>query len=196
MCGLSKGYFIQYKFIIPENVKHSSYTYQKLFRALYGYTQNVTKSNGKTYKYHRKGILSEIPYIRPGKNCVIIPPKSFAPLDTFFKTGKNPAHYWRVKGNWKAVFYMDEKDLDESQVIAAIKDQVGRTFQAGVEDTPVPDINALAERVAQGVQIQQEKVKLAVNDAEKIISGPWFKDIYMKDKDLKKFYDSYKALKG
>ncbi len=191
-----KGFFIQYKFIIPETTKHSSYTYQKLFRALYGYTQNVTKSNGKTYHYHRKGILSEIPYIRPGKNCVIIPPKSFGSLDTFFKTGKNPAHYWRSKGNWKAVFYMDEKDLDENQVIGAIKEQISRSFQEGIEVVPVPNLDGLAEKVSKGEQASQEKVKLALNEAEKIVSGPWFKDIYAKDKDLKKFYDNYKLLKG
>src|SRR4030042_1173873 len=83
-----KGYFIQYKFIIPENMKHSSYTYQKLFRALYGYTQAVFKSNGKTYHYHRAGVLSATPYLRPGKNCVIIPPGKFQHLLDFFKTGR------------------------------------------------------------------------------------------------------------
>jgi len=134
-----KGYFIQYKFIVPESTKHSSYTYQKLFRALYGYTQNVTKSNGKTYHYLRKGILSDFPYIRPGKNCVIIPPKSFNSLDTFFKTGKNPSHYWRVKGDWKAVFYLDEKSLDENQVINAIKNQIKRAFQDSSSDEGVID---------------------------------------------------------
>jgi len=191
-----KGYFIQYKFIIPENTKHSSYTYQKLFRALYGYMQNVTKSNGRTYHYHRKGILSEIPYIRPGKNCVIIPPKSFAQLDTFFKTGKNPTHYWRTKGNWKAVFYMDEKDLDDSQVILAVKEQIARLFQNNHEEVPVPDIRMLSEKATLGEQLSAEKVKLAVCEAEKVVSGPWFKDIYSRDPELKKFYESYKALKA
>ncbi len=191
-----KGHFIQYKFIIPENTKHSSYTYQKLFRALYGYTQNVTKSNGKTYKYHRRGVLSDIPYIRPGKNCVIIPPKSFGPLDIFFKTGKNPTHFWKSKGNWKAVFYMDEKILEESQIIAALKGMIERCFQQGYENVPVPDINALAERSASGVQVSQEKIKLAVAEAEKVVSQQWFKDLYSKDAELKKFYESYKALKG
>src|SRR3989344_3839606 len=155
-----KGHFIKYNFIIPETTKHSSYTYQKLFRALYGYTQNVTKSNGKTYKYHRKGILSDIPYIRPGKNCVIIPPKSFAPLETFFKTGKNPTHYWKTKGNWKAVFYFEEKDLEENSVITALKELTERLFQKGYDDVTVPDLNTLAEKLSKGEQPSAEKVKL------------------------------------
>ena len=123
-----RGYFIQYKFIVPESIKHSSYTYQKLFRALYGYTQNVTKSNGKSYKYHRRGVLSSTPYIRPGKNCVIIPPGTFNSLIDFFKTGKNPSHYWQGKGDWKAVYYMDEKNLTEDDVRAALEEQLDRTY--------------------------------------------------------------------
>ena len=196
MSVLYKGHFIQYKFIIPENTKHSSYNYQKLFRALYGYTQNVTKSNGKTYKYRRRGILSDIPYIRPGKNCVIIPPKSFAPLDAFFKTGKNPTHFWKTKGNWKAVFYMDEKNLEESQVIAALKELVERIFQVGYEDVSVPHLAVLAERAGKGEQVSAEKSKLALSEAEKIVGQQWFKEVYSKDPELKKFYESYKQLKG
>tara|TARA_Y100000310_G_scaffold343077_2_gene449072 strand:+ start:17681 stop:18277 length:597 start_codon:yes stop_codon:yes gene_type:complete len=191
--GLLKGYFVQYKFIIPEATKHSSYTYQKLFRALYGYTQNVTKANGKTYHYHRKGILSEIPYIRPGKNCVIIPPKSFSSLDSFFKTGKNPSHYWRVKGDWKAVFYLDEKNLDEKQVVTALKDQIKRGFQG--DDQAVLDLTFLADKVKNNEPISKDKINLALNEAEPIISNPWFKEVYQKDPGLKQFFDAYRALK-
>ncbi|MCR4368834.1 MAG: hypothetical protein NUV67_02915 [archaeon] len=191
-----KGYFVQYKFIIPETTKHSSYTYQKLFRALYGYTQNVTKSNGKTYHYHRKGILSDIPYIRPGKNCVIIPPKSFAALDTFFKTGKNPTHYWRIKGDWKAVFYLDEKNLDPAQVVGAIKEQIKRFFRGNDENLPLPELSLIADRQKAGTPVKKEKAALAVAEAEKIISSPWFKDIYTSDPELRKFYDDYKTIKG
>jgi len=191
-----KGFFIQYKFIIPEGTLHSSYTYQKLFRALYGYTQNVTKSNGKTYHYHRRGILSNTPYIRPGKNCVIISPRAFSPLDTFFKTGKNPSHQWQIKGDWKAVFYMDEKDLDENQVIAALKEQIQRVHSPGYTDTPVGTASELADKQRSGEQIPAEKLTASLANAEEIVSGPWFKEVYLKDKGLKKFYDDYKALKG
>ncbi|MFH1391242.1 MAG: hypothetical protein ABIH20_02930 [Candidatus Diapherotrites archaeon] len=193
--GLLKGYFVQYKFIIPENTKHSSYTYQKLFRALYGYTQNVTKANGKTYRYLRKGILSEIPYIRPGKNCVIIPPKSFSSLDSFFKTGKNPSHYWRVKGDWKAVFYLDEKNLEETQVVTAIKDQIKRCLQGEDAEVRTPSITILAEKIKNNEPLSKDKIQLAVNEAEPIISNPWFKEVYRKDAGLKQFFDAYHILK-
>ena len=83
------AYFIQYKFIVPKSLSHSSYTYQKLFRALYGYTQAVYKSSGKTYKYHRKGVLSDVPFLRPTKNTVIIPVSALQKLLNFFNTGEN-----------------------------------------------------------------------------------------------------------
>ncbi len=191
-----KGFFIQYKFIIPEGTEHSSYTYQKLFRALYGYTQNVTKSNGKTYHYHRRGVLSNTPYTRPGKNCVIISPRAFSSLDTFFKTGKNPSHQWQVKGNWKAVFYMDEKDLDENQVIAAIKEQIQRVHSPGYVEAPLVSVTELADKQRQGEQPAADKLPASLAQAEEIVSGPWFKEVYLKDRDLKKFYDDYKVLKG
>lgn len=191
-----KGFFIQYKFIIPEGTLHSSYTYQKLFRALYGYTQNVTKSNGKTYHYHRRGVLSNTPYIRPGKNCVIISPRAFSSLDNFFKTGKNPSHQWQVKGDWKAVFYMDEKDLEEPQIIAALKGQIQRVHSPGYVAAPLASVSELAEKQRSGEQPAAEKLQASLVQAEEIVSGPWFKEVYLKDKDLKKFYDDYKALKG
>ena len=190
-----KGYFIQYKFIIPETTKHSSYTYQKLFRALYGYTQNVTKSNGKAYRYYRKGILSNVPYLRPGKNCVIIPPKAFALLDSFFKTGKNPSHYWRVKGDWKAVFYLDEKNLNETQVISAILNLIERTFEKQADEFPILTLTTINEKNNKGEVIAPELINLTLNEVEKIISLPWFKEVYQKDEKLKKFYLDYISLK-
>ncbi len=192
---LVKGFYIKYNFILADNVKYSSYTYQKLFRAIYGYTQNVTKANGKTYRYHRKGVLSDVPYIKTGKNSVIIPPKALNSLDNFFKTGKNPAHYWQAKGNWKATFYMDEKELGESQVVAAIKSHISRAFQTMSGDVFVPDITVLAGKAKAGEVVPEEHIKISLEEAEKIISNPWFKDVYSKDPDLKKFFENYKFFK-
>ncbi len=123
-----KGFFVQYKFILPETIKHSHYTYQKLFRAIYGYTQKVCKSNGKSYSYHRKGLLSDTPFIKHGKNCVIIPQDAFPELKNFFQTGKNPTHQWRTKGDWKAVYYLNEKDLTEEQITKAVEDYIDRYY--------------------------------------------------------------------
>jgi len=193
-----KGYFIQYKFILPESIKHSSYTYQKLFRAIYGYTQNVTKSNGKTYQYHRSGILSSTPYMRPGKNCVIIPPGEFNQLTTFFKTGKNPSHYWRGKGDWKAVYYMDEKTLSDSDVVSALESLLERqqvTTAAKTPATLISEIAAIMGSIKAGQRVDPQYKKIVLDKAERVVSNVWFKECSGRSPKLSSFYGNYKALK-
>ncbi|MFH1256367.1 MAG: hypothetical protein V1494_03675 [Candidatus Diapherotrites archaeon] len=188
------GFFIQYKFIIPESVKHSSYTYQKLFRAIYGYTQNVSKSNGKTYRYHRKGVLSDIPYIRPGKNCVIIPPSAFNKLVTFFKTGKNPTHAWEGKGDWKAVYYMDEKHLNEKEVVSALESLIDRTYVFTKSKVPRQVDSALSELVDVEADTRDPLRQSMLTEAEKILNTSWFKESSLKSERLSSFYASYKKI--
>ena len=192
-----RGYFIQYKFILPESIKHSSYTYQKLFRALYGYTQAVYKSNGKVYHYHRNGVLSGTPYIRPGKNCVIIPPGSFQKLIDFFKTGRNPTHRWRGKGDWKAVYYMNEKDVNEQKIAEAITTLLSRVQVLGPSDKLLSLGEAFDYTISKGPQnTKPEFNKLIVSQAQPIVDLEWFKSAMPLSKDLKAFYTSYKTLKG
>jgi hypothetical protein len=191
-----KGYFIQYKFIIPENIRHSSYTYQKLFRALYGYTQAVFKSNGKNYHYHRKGVLSDVPYIRPGKNCVIAPASSFSKLLDFFKTGKNPAHSWKLKGDWKAVYYMNEKEVDEKAALQALEELLERQYvlnTAQEHETLLNEMNVLLKKEESSVD--KNYASLLSKEAEKIVSSDWFKQLYSKSEKLSDFYSAYKKLK-
>jgi len=194
-----RGYFIQYKFIVPESIKHSSYTYQKLFRALYGYTQNVTKSNGKSYKYHRRGVLSSTPYIRPGKNCVIIPPGTFNPLIDFFKTGKNPSHYWQGKGDWKAVYYMDEKNLTEDDVRAALEEQLDRTYivtNTGEHKRLIEEIAIFTQKVKEVGRTDKQAAAVLLSDVEKVVQSPWFKELPKSSKKLSEFYANYRQLKA
>tara|TARA_Y100000310_G_scaffold334097_1_gene413037 strand:+ start:12081 stop:12665 length:585 start_codon:yes stop_codon:yes gene_type:complete len=190
-----RGYFIQYKFIIPEEIKHSSYTYQKLFRALYGYTQAVFKSNGKVYHYHRKGILSDVPYIRPGKNCVIIPPGLFQKLIDFFKTGRNPTHHWKGKGDWKAVYYMNEKDVDEKKVIEALVELLSRTHVEGREKS-LSLFEALKQTSTQQSTGKNEANSMVLSLAQPVVESEWFKNVYSLSEDLKEFYTQYRALKS
>jgi hypothetical protein len=192
-----KGYFIQYKFIIPENLKHSSYTYQKLFRALYGYTQAVFKSSGKTYHYHRKGVLSDSPYIRPGKNCVIIPPSIFQKLIEFFKTGKNPAHVWRDKGSWKAVYYMNEKDVDETAIVKAVEEILDRRYvltTSKEHEKLVDELNLAAGKTKSS--LDPGYLSLLLSEAQSIAGNEWFKATCNQSEKLKEFYTNVKKLKG
>ncbi|MBI4052401.1 MAG: hypothetical protein HY394_00010 [Candidatus Diapherotrites archaeon] len=181
-----KGYFIQYKFILPENTKHSSYTYQKLFRAIYGYTQAVFKSNGKNYQYHREGVLSKFPFIRAGKSCVIIPPDAFQELTDFFKTGKNPTHKWQTKGDWKAVYYLNEKDVSEKEAVSALEALLDRTkILSG--DTPARVESALVGSGDPAIKT------IAVETARKLTGNVWFKELYPKSERLKSFYTAAKT---
>ena len=188
-----KAYFVQYRFILPDSVKHSSYTYQKLFRAIYGYTQAVYKQTGKTYHYHRAGILSKYPHIRPGKNCVIIPQVAFQPLQDFFKTGHNPTHNWETKGDWKCTYFLNEKGVDEKEVVKALENLLSRKFVEGGD--------GLAKLVSEMKRATEKEVDTSykaslVKEAQGIAELDWFKDTYSSSPELTEFYKLYKQLKG
>ena len=187
-----RGYFVQYRFILPETIKHSSYTYQKLFRAIYGYTQAVYKSNGKTYKYFRPGILSNSPYIRPGKNCVIIPPKVFNQLKDFFTTGHNPTHNWTVKGDWKCTYFLNEKVIEDKDIVKALEDLLSRKHMDGVEGL-VKLTTEMKRATEKGVS---DSYKTAlINEAQVIVNTDWFRETQAQSKKLSEFYSNYKLLK-
>jgi hypothetical protein len=189
-----KAYFIQYRFILPENIKHSSYTYQKLFRAIYGYTQAVYKASGKKYHYHREGILSNVPFIRPGKNCVVIPQNAFQNLQDFFKTGNNPTHNWVVKGDWKCTYFLNEKDILEKDAVKAIEDLLSRKYITGVDG--LVKLSSELERIANSFENVNPNYKLIIyNESEKMINNVWFKEVYSSSNELNKFYQNFKKLK-
>ncbi|HIH33118.1 MAG TPA: hypothetical protein HA227_02590 [Candidatus Diapherotrites archaeon] len=194
----AKGYFIQYKFIIPETMKHSDYTYQKLFRAIYGYTQRVTKSSGKSYAYHRKGILSTVPYVKHGKNCVIVPTEVFANLKNFFLTGNNPTHRWQLKGDWKAVYYLNEKDLEDSVVVKSLEELLDRTFilsSSKEHQTIESELKNTITLIAQSQKIDEGYKKVLLDTAQKIAGFPWFKQYYSKSERLMYFNKLYNDLR-
>ncbi len=190
-CVSVKSYFIQYRFIMPSSIKHSSYTYQKVFRAIYGYTQSVYKANGKVYHYHRSGVLSNFPYIRPGKNCVIIPISAFPMLKEFFKSGKNPAHNWTKKGDWKCTYFMDEKNLDEKEVINSLEQLISKKILSGTEG-PIMLFSELKRALNE--DLDSDYVKLIINEAKPIVNLDWFREFYSQSPILTEFYSIYKKL--
>ena len=187
-----KAYFVQYRFILPDPIKHSSYTYQKLFRVIYGYTQAVHKGEGKKYNYHRHGILSNYPFIRPGKNCVIIPQCAFQPLQEFFKTGKNPTHYWQEKGEWKCTYFLNEKDLSEIEVAKAVENLLNRKFVEGIEGK-VLLFNEM-KRIVQNPAEGGYKAAL-LKEAQNIVDLDWFKQTYQQSPLLTEFYSLFRQLR-
>lgn len=112
--------YIKYKFTFNDNIKHSSYLYQKMFRSIYGYTQNVTKKDKKTYWYHREGVLEDIPYIRPGKNSIIVPINTEHKIINFFNTGKSPTHNFKEKGEWSINYNIEKIEINQEDIIKTI----------------------------------------------------------------------------
>jgi len=166
-----KTYFIQYKFITPKNTKFPSYSYQKLFRSIYGYTQNITKSSGKVYKYYRTGVLSYYPYIKQGKNAVTIPTQALNPLINFFKTGKNPAHRWREKGDWNALYYLSEKNIKPEDLVNYVENHL-KNHQINFNE----NIFRLEELLNK--DLSKDLNSIVLEDLSKLTLNNWFDSTY------------------
>jgi len=184
---MAKAYMVKYKVKMIGNYNHSDYGYQKIFRAIYGYTQNVTKGNGKIYIYHRPGILSKTPYIKKGKNEVIVPKDSLTSLLDFFKTGENPAHKWSEKGNWSATYTLYDVDVSEQQSKKAIDRVINSTFIVDDDATVKRVLNLLEELFEQNKAPSAPLKNTLYNEFKKIQSLEWYTMITDKTTIIKRF---------
>ena len=110
--------------------KKSSYVYQRFYRALYGYTQVVSKASGKRYTYHRDGVLTRHPFIKDSRNSVIIPDSALQPLLNFLKTGQNPAHRFSNISNWTDLvkYSVQETAVSETDAASAVFSAISRLY--------------------------------------------------------------------
>ncbi|MDN5358360.1 MAG: hypothetical protein PWP76_203 [Candidatus Diapherotrites archaeon] len=120
------GYRVMYS--IKWSGKKSAYIYQRFFRAIYGYTQVVVKGNGRRYVYYREGVLTKYPFIKEGKNMVVVPDNALQPLLNFLKTGQNPAHRFSFSANWPELvkYSMEETSVDDHPASMAVLEALGR----------------------------------------------------------------------
>ncbi len=125
-----RGYRIRYH--IWWDGPRTSYNYQRFFRAIYGYTQVVVKSNGKSYIYHRPGVLTPYPYIREARKVVIVPDMAAQALIDFFKTGKNPAHNFQDLKDWNVSYTIEEAKVSERDALTSIIEALMRLRWRGV----------------------------------------------------------------
>ena len=131
--------------------------------------------------------------------CVIIPPGTFNSLIDFFKTGKNPSHYWQGKGDWKAVYYMDEKNLTEDDVRAALEEQLDRTYivtNTGEHKRLIEEIAIFTQKAKEGGRTDKQVAVVLLSDVEKVVQSPWFKELPKSSKKLSEFYANYRQLKA
>lgn len=189
-----RSILLKYKFSFIENTKHSSYLYQKVFRSIYGYTQNVTKRNNKVYSYFRNGILSNIPYIKTSKNSVILPLGCDIELIEYFETGKNPTHNWRSKGEWKVEYTKDFIDIDIETITKAIEDLLDKYKVINDENKEVKLADEI-KLILLKENLNQTYVSSIYNTMKKIIDLNWFNETHKQSTELSKFYENYNKLK-
>jgi len=188
-----KAFMVKYKIKMNGEYKHSDYGYQKLFRAIYGYTQVVTKSNGKRYVYHRPGVLSNTPYIKKGKNEIILTKDGFSKFTDFLKTRKNPTHKWEEKGNWTASYSMYDVDISEDQAQKSIEDLIKNTFLI-MPDGNNKKIMDVLEEIERGTLFDENIIKMYDKTIKNIQSMEWY-NIALQNPFVKKFDILSKNLK-
>lgn len=179
---------VKYKIKITGDYNHSDYGYQKIFRAIYGYTQNVTKGNGKTYIYHRPGVLSKTPYIKKGKNEVIVPKDALTPLLDFLKTGENPTHKWHEKGNWQGTYTLYDIDIADQQARKAMERVISNSFVID-EDGTIKKLSIILEECASGQrkQVPFPLKQSILSEIKKLTSMDWYNMVVDKSGIVKRF---------
>ncbi len=192
---MTKAYMVKYKVKMNADYNHSDYNYQKIFRAIYGYTQNVTKSNGKIYIYHRPGILSKTTYIKKGKNEVIVPKDSLTNLLDFFKTGENPTHKWYEKGNWSATYTLYDIDVSEQQAKKAIDRVITNTFIVDDDGNTKRILNLLEDNLNENKIISIPLKNTLFLEIKKIFSLEWYNEINEKTQIMQKLDSLTKEFK-
>jgi hypothetical protein len=185
---------IKYKFSFNKEIKHTSYIYQKVFRSLYGYHQNVTKNNNKIYIYFRKGILSDIPYIKAYKNAIILPKNFEDKIINYFNTGENPAHRWKTKGDWIVNYTIDEIDVDYESIISSLINYINDYKIINKDNEKVKLKNEIKNFSFNNLNKDYNIYLLSI--CNKIVSFDWFKKVYEYSEELKLFYNNYLRIKN
>lgn len=178
-----KGFRVRYKFKGEE--PSSKYSYQRFFRALYGYTQVVKKSNGKTYVYYREGVLTRYPYIRESKNTVIVPINALEPLVSFFREGKNPAHVFSYLNDWDVSYYVEQIDVLAQPAIDALESAIDRIY-ARTENGYIQ-----LRQLIESDDVSVHTLYLIKEYADKIVESNWFKELYDTSEVLKLLYTKF-----
>jgi hypothetical protein len=128
---------------------------------------------------------------------VIIPPGNFQRLLEFFKTGRNPTHVWKGKGDWKAVYYMNEKNVEEKSARAALEQMLERFFvttESGQTEKLATEINTVINK-SKPSDVGRAYLNILLSEAQAVTSNVWFKSVYPQSDKLKKFYSNYRKLK-
>ncbi|MFA5745358.1 MAG: hypothetical protein WC932_00660 [archaeon] len=186
--------YIKYKFIFNNNINHSAYLYQKVFRSIYGYTQNVTKKDKKTYLYHREGVLENIPYIKSGKNSIVIPIDTEHSIINFFNTGKSPIHNFREKGEWTIDYTIEKVEIDDTDIIRNIDSYIDSLVIISLDGNNKKLLDELNKLITDSEYLSKYKKANKDNliNKMKIIQNiDWIIKCKDKSEKVKLFYELY-----
>jgi len=181
--------FIKYKFIFNKDIKHTSYTYQKVFRDIYGYNQNVTKNNNKVYKYYRRGIINNIPFIKPGKNSIILPIGFEEQLIKYFDSIKN------ISDKYILTYSVDKIDINKESVIESFEKFINEYKILNLDNKNILLINELNNIINNNIN-NKNYLLYIIKQCEYIINLSWFNDIKDQSELITNFYKNYNIIKN
>lgn len=187
---------IEYKFIFNKDIKHSSYLYQKVFRSICGYQQNVTKKGLKPYIYYRKGLLSNIPHKKYARNNIILPKGCEKAIIDYFETGVNPTHNWREKGNWNVDYKVKEIDIDVSEIIKILEIFLLDYKIINVKNKQVSLLNEISEVKNNLINNKnyinnKDYINNILQIMKNLINNEWFEKSKDQSALLTNFYNDY-----
>ena len=180
--------FIKYKFIFNKDIKHTSYTYQKVFRDIYGYNQNVTKNNNKVYKYFRKGIIYNIPYIKPGKNAIILPIGFEQELIKYFDSIKD------ISDKYTLTYSINKIDINKESVIQSFEKFINEFEIINLDNKNNLLIKELDYIINNNIN-NKNYLLYIIKQCEYIINLNWFDDIKDQSELITSFYNKYNIIK-
>ncbi|MCX8189753.1 MAG: hypothetical protein N3F05_00825 [Candidatus Diapherotrites archaeon] len=137
--------------------------------------------------------MSDVPFIRPSKNSIIIPVDSFQKLINFFNTGENPAHRWSSKGEWKAVYYLSDKQINEQLAAKACEKVLDRQWVSSNNEKILLE-NFLSKLPT--TRTDQNSKEIILPTCNKLISHEWFLKSYSYSERLTNFKRLCESLKG
>jgi hypothetical protein len=190
--------YIKYKFLFKDDIKHSSYLYQKVFRSIYGYTQNVTKKDKKTYLYHREGTLENTPYIRPGKNSIIVPINTEHNIINFFNTGKSTTHNFKEKGEWSIDYTIDKIEINDTDIIKAVENFIDNLNIVSIDGNKQKLSEELNKLIANSEYLSKYKKANKdnlLNKLKKIQEIDWINKVKEKSEKVNSFYNNINKIK-
>lgn len=170
--------YIKYKFIFNNNkINHNSYNYQKLFRVIYGYTQNITKKDKKIYKYHRQGIIEDLPFIRPGRNCIILPINTEYKLINFFDNKIGAAHNFKEKDYYFVKYTIDKIEVNDLEIINCLEKYINNcniiSFD-GKQDKLINELNKIINEPEYLNKFKKKNKDNLLDKLNNITSIDWF----------------------